>query len=193
MASEPCLRTERLVMRRWQPQDREPFAAMNADAEVMENFPATLSRAQSVAMIERIEACFEHHGYGLWALELGEHEPLIGFAGLSPVDIPVAFAPAVEVGWRLARRFWGRGFATEAAAEAIAFGFARRDLEEIVSFTAARNARSRRVMERLGMRRDPAEDFDHPLLGEGSPLRRHVLYRLRRSDWVSATIAAPRG
>jgi RimJ/RimL family protein N-acetyltransferase len=193
VASEPCLQTERLVLRRWRPQDREPFAAMNADAEVMEHFPATLSRAQSTAMIERIEACFEHHGYGLWALELPECEPLIGFAGLSPVDIPVAFAPAVEVGWRLARRFWGRGFATEAAAEAIAFGFTQRDMCEIVSFTAARNERSRRVMERLGMRRDPAEDFDHPLVAEDARLRRHVLYRLRRSDWASATIAAPRG
>ncbi len=193
MASEPCLRTERLLLRRWRPRDRAPFAAMNADAEVMEHFPAPLSRAQSAAMIERIEACFEHHGYGLWALELPGEAPLIGFAGLSPVDIPVTFAPAVEVGWRLARRFWGRGFVTEAAAAAIAFGFARRGLSEIVSFTAVQNERSRRVMERLGMRRDPAEDFDHPLLADDARLRRHVLYRLRRSDWASATIAAPRG
>ncbi len=193
MASEPCLRTERLVLRRWRPQDRALLAAINADAEVMQHFPSTLSRAQSAAMIERIEACFEHHGYGLWALELPGQARLIGFTGLSPVDIPVAFAPAVEVGWRLARRFWGHGFATEAAAEAIAFGFTQRNLREIVSFTAARNERSRKVMERLGMRRDPNEDFDHPLLADDARLCRHVLYRLRRSDWASATIAAPRG
>ncbi len=193
MANEPRLRTQRLLLRRWRPQDRAPFAAMNADPAVMEHFPAPLTRAQSAALIERIEACFEHHGYGLWALELPGEAPLIGFAGLAPVDVPVAFAPAVEVGWRLARAFWGQGFATEAAAEAIAFGFARRDLREIVSYTAAQNARSRRVMERLGMRRDPGEDFDHPLLADDDRLRRHVLYRLRRRDWASATIAAPRG
>ena len=193
MAIEPCLRTQRLLLRRWRPQDREPFAAINADPFVMEHFPAPLSRAQSTALIERIEACFEHHGYGLWALELGEREQLIGFAGLAPVDIPVAFAPAVEVGWRLARAFWGHGYATEAAAAAIELGFTRRALPEIVSFTATQNTRSRGVMERLGMRRDPAEDFDHPLVAHDARLRRHVLYRLRRSDWESATIAPARG
>jgi RimJ/RimL family protein N-acetyltransferase len=179
----PRLRTERLLLRRWLARDRQPFAAMNADAEVMEHFPAMLSRAESVAMIERTEACFERRGYGLWAIELVAEERFIGFTGLSPVDIPVAFAPAVEIGWRLARPFWGQGFASEAAGAAVTFGFGERDLREIVSFTAMGNARSRKVMERLGMRRDPEEDFDHPLLGEADPLRRHVLYRLDAAHW----------
>jgi ribosomal-protein-alanine N-acetyltransferase len=206
VSNEPRLPTERLLLRRWRALDRAPFAAMNADPDVMEHFPAALSRAQSTAMIERIEACFEHRGYGLWALEIPERERFIGFAGLSPVDVPVAFAPAVEVGWRLARPFWGLGYATEAAAAAIDFGFERRGLSEIVSFTAVQNRRSRSVMERLGMRHDAAEDFDHPSLDEDARLRRHVLYRLRRADWRGelqradwrdatrgATIARPRG
>jgi RimJ/RimL family protein N-acetyltransferase len=159
---------------------------MNADAEVMEHFPATLSRAQSVAMIERAESCFERRGYGLWAIELRGGEPFIGFAGLSPVDAPLPFAPAVEVGWRLARPFWGRGFATEAATAAVTFGFTERGLREIVSFTAVGNKRSRAVMERLGMRRDPREDFDHPLLNEADRLRHHVLYRLDAARWGGA-------
>lgn len=179
----PRLRTERLLLRRWLARDRQPFAAMNADEDVMEHFPATLSRAESVAMIERAEACFERRGYGLWAVELAEEELFIGFAGLSPVDIPVAFAPAVEIGWRLARPYWGRGFASEAAAAALTFGFSERELREIVSFTAVGNERSRKVMERLGMRRDPEEDFDHPLLGEADRLRAHVLYRLDAAHW----------
>jgi RimJ/RimL family protein N-acetyltransferase len=181
-----------LLLRRWQPRDRAAFAAMNKDAEVMEHFPATLSKAQSVAMIERAEACFERRGYGLWAIELRDGEPFIGFAGLSPVAPPLPFAPAVEVGWRLARPFWGRGFATEAAAAVVTFGFAERGLREIVSYTAVGNERSRRVMERLGMRRDAAEDFDHPLLGEMDRLRRHVLYRLDATRWQGAAVGGRR-
>jgi RimJ/RimL family protein N-acetyltransferase len=188
----PRLRTERLLLRRWLARDRQPFAAMNADEEVMEHFPATLSRAESIAMVERTEACFERRGYGLWAVELADEGRFIGFAGLSPVDIPVAFAPAVEIGWRLARPFWGQGFASEAAAAAITFGFIERDLKEIVSFTAVGNRRSRRVMERLGMSRDPAEDFDHPLLGEADRLRPHVLYRLHAAHWQGVAAGGKR-
>jgi ribosomal-protein-alanine N-acetyltransferase len=165
------------LLRRWQAEDLPAFAALNADPTVMEFMPATLSVAASAALIKRIETCFETHGYGLWAVEVPDGAACIGFVGLAPVDIDVAFAPAVEVGWRLARDHWGQGFATEAARAALAFGFERCDLEEIVSFTAAVNLRSRRVMERLGMRRDPEEDFDHPLLAVGARLRRHVLYR----------------
>jgi ribosomal-protein-alanine N-acetyltransferase len=188
----PQLRTKRLLLRRWLTRDRDAFAAMNADAEVMEHFPATLSRPQSDVAVERIEACFEQHGYGLWAIELRGEESLIGFAGLSPVDAPLPFAPAVEVGWRLARPFWGRGLATEAAAAAVTFGFAERGLLEIVSFTAVGNERSRAVMERLGMRRDPEEDFDHPLLGEADRLRRHVLYRLDATSWCTGAAGGER-
>ncbi len=181
-APAPRLRTTRLLLRRWRPEDLAPFAALNADPAVMEHLPGALSRAESAALVERFEAGFERDGYGLWAVEIPGEAPCIGFVGLSPVAFDVFFAPAVEVGWRLARRFWGRGLASEAAGAAVAFGFQRCRLEEIVSFTAVGNLRSRAVMERLGMRRDPHEDFDHPLLAAGDPLRRHVLYRLDRTS-----------
>lgn len=177
---EPRLQTDRLLLRRWREQDLAPFAAMNADPVVMEHFPSTLSAIESAALAKRIETCFEQRGYGLWAVEVPEATAFIGFAGLWPVDPELPFAPAVEIGWRLAHDFWGHGYATEAAGAAIAFAFQELDLAEIVSFTAQANTRSCRVMERLGMRRDPAEDFEHPRLARGSRLSRHVLYRLRR-------------
>jgi len=181
MTRMSLLRTERLILRRWRPADSASFAALNADPAVMEYLPATLSSAESAALIERIEVSFDIHGYGLWAVEVPDEADCIGFIGLSPVDFDVFFAPTVEVGWRLARSFWGRGFATEGARAAIAFGFDQCGLPEVVSFTAQGNLRSRAVMERLGMRRDPAEDFDHPLLAKSDPLRRHVLYRLSQA------------
>ncbi len=174
------LETERLLLRRWRLEDLGPFAALNADPAVMEFMPATLSAAESAALIERIQAGFEADGFGLWALELPGEASCIGFAGLARVDFNVCFASAVEVGWRLARPFWGRGLATEGASAALAFGFEQCGLPQVVSFTAEGNRRSRAVMERLGMHHDPGEDFDHPLLAEGDPLRRHVLYRLDR-------------
>jgi len=166
-------------MRRWRDSDLEPFAGLNGDPEVMEHFPATLSRAESDAFVARIEARFERDGYGLWALEVAETGRFIGYTGLAPQTFPAHFTPAVEVGWRLARFAWGHGFATEAARAALAFGFERARLEEIVSFTATTNVRSQAVMQRLGMTHEPADDFDHPALPEGHPLRRHVLYRTR--------------
>lgn len=184
--SGPRLSTERLILRRWRSEDLEPFAAMNADPVVMEYMPARLSAAESVALIERIEAGFNANGYGLWAVEVASEASFAGFVGLSPVDLDVPFAPAVEVGWRLARAFWGRGIATEAASAAVAFGFRERGLVQIVSFTAAGNLRSRGVMRRIGMRRDSREDFDHPLLTAGDPLLRHVLYRMDRARWREA-------
>ena len=156
---------------------------MNADAAVMEYFPSTLSTAESAALIERAEAGFEADGYGLWSVELPGRADFIGFVGLSPVDLDVDFVPAVEVGWRLARAFWGQGYASEAASAALAFGFERHALSEIVSFTARQNARSRAVMARLGMRHDRDGDFDHPLLPAGHSLRAHVLYRIERTRW----------
>ena len=166
-------------MRRWRGGDGGPFAEINADPRVMEHHLAPLTRAQSDELIERIEAGFEERGYGLWALELRETEELIGFTGLAVPGFDAHFTPAVEVGWRLAAPSWGRGFATEAARAALEFGFGRAGLDEVVSFTSAGNERSRAVMERLGMVRDPADDFDHPGIPEGHPLRRHVLYRIR--------------
>ncbi|HEX4817898.1 MAG TPA: GNAT family N-acetyltransferase [Nonomuraea sp.] len=175
------METERLIMRRWREEDREPFAAMNADPEVMEHFPAPLTREQSDAFVDRIERQFDERGYSLWALEERATGRFIGFTGLAWQAFDAPFLPAAEVGWRLTRPAWGHGYATEAARRAVAYAFAEAGLDEIISMTAATNARSRAVMERLGMTRDPAEDFDHPYVPDGSPLARHVLYRLRRA------------
>lgn len=166
--------TERLRLRRWVAADAVPFAALNADPEVMEFLPAALSRGQSDAFIARIEECFSTRGYGLWAVEAPTG--FIGYTGLWPVPGEVPFAPAVEVGWRLARSAWGQGYATEAARAALAYGFSELGLAEVVSFTAVGNVRSRAVMERLGMSYDGT--FEHPALPAGHRLREHVLYRL---------------
>src|SRR5262245_23363458 len=173
------LRTDRLVLRRWQDIDRGPFAALNADPVVMEHFPAMLTREQSDTMVDVIEAGFDKHGFGLWALEIAETGEFIGFTGLSVVRFDAPFAPAVEVGWRLARPYWGHGYASEAARRSIAYGLDEERLPEIVSFTYVGNLRSRAVMERVGMTRDPADDFDHPRLPIDSRLRPHGLYRTR--------------
>ncbi len=174
----PSLTTPRLGLRGWLEADLEPFAAMNADPVVMEHFPATLSRRQSDELVERVEAGFAENGFGLWALEVRETEEFIGFTGLAVPELEAHFMPAVEVGWRLARSAWGNGYATEAAREGLRFGFEEAGLSEIVSFTTPTNRRSRGVMERIGMSRDPRDDFDHPGLPPGHPQRPHVLYRL---------------
>lgn len=179
MAVPLQLATDRLILRRWRPSDRAPFAFLNADPIVMEYYPSALTAAESDAMIDRIEETFAGEGVGLWAVEVPGVAPLIGYTGLWPARFPAPFTPAIEVGWRLARAYWGRGYATEAANTAIADGFSRLGLGEIVSFTAVINHRSRRVMEKLGMTHDPAEDFDHPRVEVGHRLRPHVLYRLK--------------
>ena len=171
------IRTERLLLRGWRDTDLEPFAELNVDPEVMRYFPAVFDRGRSDAFAQRTRRAIEQHGWGLWAVEVVGGSPFIGFVGLAAPSFEAHFTPAVEVGWRLARAAWGHGYATEAAQAALAHGFDRLALDEIVSFTSAGNERSRRVMERLGMLHDPAGDFDHPLLPEGHALRRHVLYR----------------
>ena len=170
-------RTPRTYLRQWQMEDREPFAALNADPKVMEFFPSLLSRAESDAFVERVGAHFAIEGFGLWALEVSGE--FAGFVGLIRPPFTAHFTPCVEIGWRLATRFWGKGHATEAAREALNFGFNQLGLREIVSLTVPANHRSRAVMERLGMHRTPADDFDHPRVAEGHPLRRHVLYRIK--------------
>jgi RimJ/RimL family protein N-acetyltransferase len=182
----PERQTERLRLRGWQEADLAPFAALNADPEVMEFMAGSLDREASDALVARIETGWAENEFGLWAVERRSDGRFIGFVGLSRPSFEAHFTPAVEVGWRLARDAWGHGYATEAARVALDFGFERVGLEEIVSFTVPANTRSRRVMERLGMVRDPADDFDHPRLPDGHPLRRHVLYRLR-----APTRAAP--
>lgn len=171
------IQTERLLLRQWTDEDFEPFAALNADPEVMQFFPSVQTRAESDAAAAGNRAHIEKHGWGLWAVEITHTGEFIGFTGLWSVPPEFPFSPAVEVGWRLARAYWGQGFATEAARAAVYFGFGDLGLDEIVSMTTAANERSWRVMEKLGMTRDPADDFDHPRVPEGHALRRHVLYR----------------
>lgn len=180
------LRTARLVLRPWCDDDREPFAALNADPVVMELFPSTLDRAASDALMDRIVERWSAGRPSLWAVELPDEAPFIGFTGLLEPGFDASFTPCVEVGWRLAAGHWGNGYAPEAARAALAHGFDGLGLEEVVSFTSTQNHRSRRVMEKLGMRRDPDDDFDHPGLEAGDPLRRHVLYRLRADDFAAA-------
>jgi RimJ/RimL family protein N-acetyltransferase len=179
----PNLETERLRLRPWRTEDREPFARMNDDAEVMEFFPARLKRAESDTMVDRIEAHFAEHRFGAWAAELRGEGTFIGFIGLAVPRFEAHFTPCVEIGWRLARTHWGRGLATEGAHAAMRYAFQELGLAELVSFTVPGNVRSRRVMEKLGMRHDAREDFDHPELPEGHVLRRHVLYRVSGDAW----------
>ena len=176
----PELRTERLVLRGWRESDRGPFAALNADPVVMEHFPATLTRAESDTQVDRFVDRWATGRPSLWAVGVPGVAPFVGYVGLLEPSFEAHFTPCVEVGWRLAAAHWGHGYATEAARAATTHGFDVLGLDEIVSFTTVGNTRSRRVMERLGMHRDPADDFDHPKMAEGHPLRPHVLYRLLR-------------
>ena len=177
------LRTRRLVLREWREEDAEPFAAMSADPAVMRYLVPFPDRAAMDARVAAARTHWREHGFGQSVVELPGEAPFIGVVGLSRVRFALPFAPAVEAAWRLARPYWGRGYAYEAARAAIDDGFGRLGLDEIVAFTVPANLASRRVMEELGMTRDPAEDFDfeHPRLPPGHPLRRHVLYRLRRA------------
>jgi RimJ/RimL family protein N-acetyltransferase len=181
MTSPPTIRTPRLLLRPWRDEDVPAFAAMNADPRVMEFFPKVLDRSESELAAARIRDHFARHGFGLWAVEVPGVADFIGFVGLSIPTYETHFTPCVEVGWRLEIEHWGHGYATEAARAALDFGFRHLALDEIVSFTAEANLRSRRVMERIGMTRTPTDDFDHPVIAEGHPLRRHILYRVRRS------------
>lgn len=173
------LETPRLLLRPWQERDREPFHRMTADARVMEFFAGLLSRAEGDATIDRIQAHFAQHGFGFFAAERRDTGEFIGFAGMAHVPFEAHFTPCVEIGWRLAAAYWNQGFATEGARACLRYAFEELALAEVVAFTVPANRRSRRVMEKLGMARDPADDFDHPHLPDGHPLRRHVLYRVR--------------
>jgi RimJ/RimL family protein N-acetyltransferase len=176
--------TPRLHLRRWRDADRAPFAAMSADPDVMEFFPSVLSRAESDAFIDRIEAHWVEHGFGNYALEERGTGAFVGLTGLFDVFPEAPFAPSVEIGWRLAKPYWSKGYAREAAEAVIVAAFAEHDFPEIVAFTARLNTRSAALMQRLGMTRDPADDFDHPSVPEGHALRPHVLYRLKRTEFA---------
>lgn len=180
------IRTDRLLLRRWREADRGPFAAMNADPAVREHYQGLASREVSDAYIDRVMAHWNERGWGPWAVEIPGTVPFIGYVGLWPAEFLPA-GPAIEVGWRLAHQHWGHGYATEAAREALRFGFEGLGLDEIVSFTVPRNVRSVRVMERIGLVRDPGGDFDHPNVDPVAypHLVRHVVYRLARDRWRS--------
>jgi RimJ/RimL family protein N-acetyltransferase len=180
------LTTPRLILRPWRDDDVDAFAAMFADPAVMEFLGPQQDRAAIDAIVGRVRAHFKQHGFGWWAAELKETGAFIGFIGLATISFEAHFTPAVEVGWRLASAYWGQGYATEGARASLEAAFIRFGLSEIVSITVPANARSRRVMERIGMTHDPADDFDHPRLAEGDPLRRHLLYRIARAQWQEA-------
>lgn len=190
MTPAPELRTDRLLLRGWLPDDLDPFAALNADPIVMEHFfHGMRSRQETADFITRIEAEFQDRGFGLWAVEVPGAAGFIGFVGLHAALFEAPFTPAVEVGWRLAKAHWGHGYATEAARAAVAFGFEHAGLREIVSFTSVGNLRSQRVMQRIGMTRDRAGDFEHPAVPAGHPVRPHVLYKLEAGAPRSHDIA----
>jgi RimJ/RimL family protein N-acetyltransferase len=174
------IQTERLLLRQWKGEDRQPFYRLNSDARVMEFFPDCLTRAESDSLFDRIGEHFKKHGFGLFAAELREERSFIGFVGLAVPSFKAHFTPCVEIGWRLAANYWERGLATEGARAVVKYALDDLELDALVSFTVPANARSRRVMEKIGMTHDASDDFDHPNLPEGHPLRRHVLYRLRR-------------
>lgn len=180
------LSTERLILRRWKADDLEPFAQICADPSVMEFYPKPLTFQEARAAVERIEAQFEADDFGLWALEVQKTGEFIGYVGLSRPSFHTHFTPCVEIGWRLARKHWGSGLATEAAREALQDGFERIHLKEIVSFTALINKRSIKLMERIGMIRNPEDDFLHPSLADGDRLKPHVLFRLSRTHWCQS-------
>lgn len=181
------LKTERLILRPWRDADVEPFAALNADPVVMEHFPAPQTRAETEAVMMRIREEMAEHGFSWFAVEVPGVARFIGFIGLWAPTFEAPFTsiqdPIVEVGWRLAKEHWGKGYATEGARACLRFGFENLGLKEIVSFTTTTNTPSQKVMQRLGMTHDPAGDFDHPALPKGHRLERHVLYRIRREDW----------
>ena len=185
MADAPLieLKTERTRLRGWRPEDADPYAALNADPRVMEFFESTFDRAKSEESRARMLAGFAERGWGFWVLEIPSVTEFAGVVGISVPKYTAPFTPCVEVGWRLFERFWGKGYATEAAREALRFGFEDLKLEEIVAMTTPDNVRSRAVMHRLGMTYDPGADFDHPMVPAGHKRQRHVLYRLKRGDF----------
>lgn len=174
------IETERLILRRWRDADREPFAAMCADPEVMRHFPALLTRAESDAVVQRMVAHQAGHGFCFFALERKSDGAFLGFTGMMTLKPENPLHPGVEIGWRLAREAWGAGYASEAALAAIAHGFDSLGLKRIVSFTATENLRSQAVMQRIGMTRRADLDFDHPAVPEGHRLRPHVVYAIER-------------
>jgi RimJ/RimL family protein N-acetyltransferase len=172
------LKTDRLLLRRWQKHDLLPFAKINTDPGVMEFYPSCLSIEESQQFIDRAEEKFERDGFGFWAIEGKATNEFMGFVGLNIPNFDAAFMPCVEIGWRLGKKYWGNGYATEGARVVLNYAFNQAGLKEVLAWTNHGNKRSRKVMERIGMRHAPNDDFDHPSLPEGHSLRPHVLYRI---------------
>lgn len=178
-------RTERIQLRQWRNTDRNPLATMSADPQVMEFFPSTLNRSESDALADRCEATISARGWGIWAAELLETNEFIGFIGLHIPKDDLPCSPCVEVLWRLARPYWGLGYATEAASAALEYGFEQLELEEIVAFAVVKNYRSRAVMERLNMI-DTGKTFEHPNVPMNSLIREHCLYKISNQEWLDS-------
>ena len=185
MTSSLPIMSDRLILRSWTDADRHPFAELSQDSEAMRYLTPLPTRQDADAWIDRQIAHQAAHGFCFWAVALRSDGRFVGSVGLLRVGYQAHFTPAVEIGWRLAEAFWRQGYAVEAARASLRFGFATLELPEIVANAGVTNANSRRVMERLGMTRNAADDFDHPRLAEGDPLRRQVLYRLTRPEWRS--------
>lgn len=185
MPSPLIIRTQRLILRPWRNSDLKPFADLNADLKVMQFYPSPLSRKESDSLAEKIQREFFLRGYGFWAVEIPGEYDFIGYIGLNYWNLNMSFAPCIDVGWRLASEHWGKGYATEGARAALKYGFEVLEFSEIVAMATIGNVKSHRVMERLGMRHDPAENFEHPMVPKGDPLSWRVLYRLTRKEWMS--------
>ena len=182
LSTKHSLNTQRLLLRAWSEDDRAPFAEMMASPDFNRYMPGPFDRAESDAMFNQIQEHLALHGFGLWALELPGEASFIGSVGLTIPRVKMPFSPCVEIGWRIHPRHWNRGYATEAAEASVHHGFNELELDEVVSFTVSENLSSRRVMEKIGMTRDPEGDFEHPGLKEGHPLRPHVLYRMKSPE-----------
>lgn len=180
-----ALHSQRLLLRPWQPADLRGFAELNGDPQVMRHFPSVMSRAQSDAMARRMQAHFVTHGFGYWVLERHDQPGLLGVLGIQHVGFAAAFTPAVEIGWRIQRAHWRQGYALEAAQAVLAHAFGQLQLEQVLAFTVPANLPSQALMQRLALERNPADDFAHPLLPVGHPLRSHWLYRLSRERWLT--------
>ncbi len=176
----PILRTERLILRPWKESDLHSFFKLNADPKVMEFFEKVLTKEESDQLAAKIQKDYENRSYGFWAVEVWGVAPFIGFVGLNYWDLEMSFAPCVDIGWRLASEHWGKGYVTEGAKEVLRYGFEELKLREIVAMATIENQRSCRVMERLNMKHDPAENFHHPKLPKDHPLSMRVLYRCTR-------------
>lgn len=177
------IQTERLILRQWCDQDIDPYRKLNADPKVMEFFPNTWSQEASDISLKSARNHIEKYGWGKWAVSLLKTGEFIGRIGLEDVDFQASFSPNIELGYRIAYKYWGNGYAVEGAKAALEHGFRQLNLEEIVAFTPMQNMRSQIVMQRIGMHHSPKDDFDHPKLPKEHRLSKHVLYRLNKMDW----------